>query len=627
MSAFPTCAAGMAKGTPPPRRQVSRIIPAAHCPPGRFRMIIRVEPTLNIAKQAYDAERFIDPSADTVNPFIQGDFAAGVAGGSPKRASEPSEHFDAPPLATQYDTFPMNSQLSGRRRGLYAALLIVGIAGAGAWTILYATQPGVGLYSDSTYYLNLARGLLAGRGFTIIDISGHLDPVPRYPFIYPTLLALPGLFRLDLLTGARWLGAILFFVNITLLGAITYRRCGNSAGAAALAAYLGCASFDMLSYHSIALSDAPSLLFVLLAFMFMGSYLEKGTAGFLICSAAATGVAFATRYAAAAFVLAGFTAILLLERKDFARRFRDAVFFGAGGSLLMILWTVRNLRYQSGATGRHLSIHPVMNMAQFKEFLLGISVWASNGAREAFDVYVRAPIVALVILVVLAIAVRALIRGNGSGLRQALPLLYIFTYAVVLLLTSTFLQADLFLDSLRILLPVHALMIILAVSVGSDLYRNMQASWKRAAAAAASLALAACFLVWMVGWARDMHEDGQGYASTNYTDSEMLQTIRDLPKDAKFYSNLPWPIGIYTDRRWSLLPTRIDITTLGKNPKYAGEMEKFARTLRERDVYLAWYKQGDDWYKFPSMKDVQSAVPLRVVAETEEGTIYEASGR
>jgi hypothetical protein len=44
--------------------------------------------------------------------------------------------------------------MSARKRDWYAALLIVGIAVAGTWTIRYATRPGIGLYSDSTIYLS-----------------------------------------------------------------------------------------------------------------------------------------------------------------------------------------------------------------------------------------------------------------------------------------------------------------------------------------------------------------------------------------------------------------------------------------------------------------------------------------
>jgi hypothetical protein len=516
--------------------------------------------------------------------------------------------------------------MSGRKHDLYTALLIVGIAGAGAWTILYATHPGIGIYSDSTVYLRLARQLLAGHGYTILDIQGKVDPVPQFPFVYPTLLALPGLFRGDLLAGARWIGAILFFANVLLIGAISYRQCCHSIGAAALAAFLGCASFDMLSYHAIVLSDATSLLFVLLAFMFMGNYLEKPSPRSFVGAAAATGLAFATRYAAAAFVLAGFAAILLWEKRAFARRLFDAVLFGLGSSSLMILWILRNMRYDLGATGRHLSFHPVLAMA-LKELLRGISTWASNGHLEGADVYVRASMVAAVILVVLAAAARASLSKPGTDLRSALPLLYILSYVVVLLLTSTFLQADVFVGSDRHLLPIHVFVIILVVNLGNRLHRRLEAGVPKAAASVFCVVISVCFLVWMTQWARTSHEDGQGYASTTYTDSEMLQTIRGLPKDARFYSNLPWPIGIYTDRLCELLPIKIDDTTFRENTKYRDQMEDFAKTMSEDDVYLAYFKEGDAYFAFPSIQEMQSFVPLRAVAQTEDGTIYAAAGR
>lgn len=517
--------------------------------------------------------------------------------------------------------------MSERKRDLYTALLIVGIAGAGAWTILYATHPGIGLYSDSAVYLSLARRLLAGHGYTLLQVDGNVDAIPQFPFVYPTLLALPGLFRVDLLAGARWIGATLFFATVLLTGAISYRWCCNSIGAAALAAFLGCASHDILTYHTLVLSDAASLAFVLLAFMFMGNYLEKPSPGSFVGAAAATGLAFGTRYAAAAFVFAGFAAILLWEKRAFAKRVLHAALFGLTSSSLMILWILRNLRYNEGATGRHLSFHPVMDMAQCKELLLAISSWASNGHLKAADLYVRASIVAAVILVVLVAAARASRRKPRTDLRPALPLLYILSYVVVLLLTSTFLQADLFLDSLRILLPFHVFMIILVVQMGNRLYQKLEPGIQKAAASVLCVVISVCFLIWMTQWAHSTREGGQGYASSTYADSPMLQTIRGLPKDARFYSNLPWPIGIYTDRTWSLIPTKVETATLGDDREYREQMEYFAENMGEDHVYLAYFKNGDDWFVFPSMKDIQAFVPLRTVAETQDGTIYAAAGR
>lgn len=494
--------------------------------------------------------------------------------------------------------------------------------------MLYATRPGMGLYSDSTYYLSVARRLLAGHGFTLLDIHRNVDPNTIFPFVYPTLLALPGLFRFDLLVGARWLGAFFLFLNVLLMGTIVYRQSRQSLGAAGMAALLGCTSSDIFSNHTLVLSDAASLTFVLLAFLLILNYLEKPSLGPFLGATLATALAFATRYAAAAFVIAGFAAILLWEKRPFARRLLNAVLFGLAGSSLMVLWVLRNMRYGGDATGRTLGFHLVMGMAQIKEILYALSTWASNGNLAPAGVPVRAALVAAVSLVVLVAAARVAVSKQGIDLRPAVPLLYIITYAAVLLLTTTFLQAELFDDGTnlaRILLPLHAFVIILAVQMGARLYQRVESGKLRAAGSVLGAALAVCFLVWAIQWARAAHEDGQGFASSTYADSAMLRAIRGLPGDARFYSNLPWPIGIYTDRLWELLPTGIDDTTAADNTEYRSQMTEFAQTLHEHDVYLAYFKDGDDWFAFPSLEDMQAFVPLRAVAETPEGTIYAAA--
>jgi hypothetical protein len=77
-----------------------------------------------------------------------------------------------------------------------------------------------------------------------------------------------------------------------------------------------------------------------------------------------------------------------------------------------------------------------MDMARFKQTLLAISTWASNGEFRGTGAYVRGAIVAAVVLVVLAAAVRASRGKAGTDLRPALPFLYILSYTVVLLLTA-----------------------------------------------------------------------------------------------------------------------------------------------------------------------------------------------
>jgi hypothetical protein len=170
-------------------------------------------------------------------------------------------------------------------------------------------------------------------------------------------------------------------------------------------------------------------------------------------------------------------------------------------------------------------------------------------------------------------------------------------------------------------------MIILAVYVGSNVYQQLEGNVPKVSASIFCIIIGACFLVWMTQWARRTHQRGQGYANSAYTHSKMLEIIRGLRKDARFYSNLPWPIEIYADRRCELLPLKADDTTSSVSSEYRDEMEDFAETMREKDVYLAYFKARDDWFAFPSIQEMQSVVPLHLVAEAEDGTLYAAAGQ
>ncbi len=510
----------------------------------------------------------------------------------------------------------------GKNLITYTLLAVFGLAGF--FAVLLATRPGIALYSDSTYYFGLARRLLDGHGYTLVNAYGEVDPVPKYPWVYPTILAIPGFFGVDLLAGARWSSAIFFAANIFLVGVILYRFSGRSTGTAVLGAFLALASYDTLSYHTVALSDAPFLLFTLAGFYLVGRQLESPAWLTLLLGAMATGVALSIRYVGGAFVAAGITAILLWEKKDAIPRAADACLFAAVSCLPMSLWLIRNLSYGDGATGRKLGFHPAIDMAQIKELVLAFSAWASGGSRSDGDLRIRGPIIVAAVLLVLVFALRSLLRGRNADQRTAFPALYILSYGVVLVAASTLLQADLFLDSLRMLIPFHVLVLFLVLLQGTSLYRSLKSGRIRSLAAAAILVVAVIFAGWARDFVRENAEDGQGYASSTYKESELLEAVRSLPPDARFFSNLPWPIGLHCNRPWSLLPTKIDVSTLHASSRYPSDLQAFVRALRQTNVYLAYFKQGDDWFQFPSLEEIRTCVPLEVVEEAEDGTIFAA---
>jgi hypothetical protein len=56
-------------------------------------------------------------------------------------------------------------------------------------------------------------------------------------------------------------------------------------------------------------------------------------------------------------------------------------------------------------------------------------------------------------------------------------------------------------------------------------------------------------------------------------------------------------------------------------------MQAFASALRKKNVFLAYFKKGDDWFQFPDLEEIKALIPLRVLAETEDGTLFAATNR
>src|SRR5260370_12545978 len=159
-------------------------------------------------------------------------------------------------------------------RGNPALILLILVTVSAAGIARWCMSSGVGVSPDSVIYLSAADSMIAGNGLKAIAFhyspkipSGQ--PLVSFPPTYPLLLSLSGILSADRLNGARWLHSILFAGNVFLTGIIVYLSTNRSSLAAICGALLSFSSSAMLEIHTMAWSEPPFILFVLLAVLFL----------------------------------------------------------------------------------------------------------------------------------------------------------------------------------------------------------------------------------------------------------------------------------------------------------------------------------------------------------------------
>jgi 4-amino-4-deoxy-L-arabinose transferase-like glycosyltransferase len=233
-------------------------------------------------------------------------------------------------------------------------IVLLLLAALGVVMHLVITAEAMGVTPDSVNYIGAARNLMQGRGLTLPFGRLAGEPVTHWPPLYPTLLAGLGRTNPDLLTDARLLNAALFGLLIFLVG-YAIRSHTRSFWIPLFGAFLVLASMDMVDIHVHVWSDALFLLLSLAGLLFLARHLVSSRMGLLVSSAALAALAFLTRYAGVALILAGLVSLLVLDRRSFPARLAKCLVFAAVSALPMALWLVLG----QTARPRPLAFHPI----------------------------------------------------------------------------------------------------------------------------------------------------------------------------------------------------------------------------------------------------------------------------
>ena len=434
-----------------------------------------------------------------------------------------------------------NPSLSSYARVLLVALVIA----LGMFLVWYSTTWGAGLISDTFQYVASARSLVAGAGFSIPYGDGLLEPMTKYPPMFSMALAVFEFVGISALQGARLLNILLFGVNIFLIF-ISVRQLTNSYFFSLLAALLFSVSFVLIEVHSWALTEPLYICLGLCTILAQARYFKETNRKWLILGAFLAAGVFLTRYVGLSLILAVII-VIFLSQLDFKRKLADALLFGSIAVLPTALWTLRGYLLTSTLNDRVIQFHPLTQ----KNYLSAINV--------IFEWFLPAPFVdrtlkflllfsAILFLGILFYLVRAY-KGRWPTLVQnneiiALHVLYPFTYGAMIIVSKTWVDADIGLSD-RILSPMLVSLLILFFALLSYLWQNVERT--KIAVSLIALGLFVYYLSGTIVSVPRLHQGGIGIARRGWHRSEPVQALRSY-SSFSIYTNSISSLYLWSDR-------------------------------------------------------------------------------
>ncbi len=447
-------------------------------------------------------------------------------------------------------------------RSVWSGLVII-LSLIGFCIVLYSTVWGAALSDDSYYYISSARNLLAGRGF---------DLVPNFPPLLPLILSLIGLFKVDPLVVVRWLNAILFAVNIYLVGRIVFEL-SRSYTFSILGSVFMLISSTMIMVHSWAMSEALYISLMLSGILIYTSGHTKGSWKTPVFSGLFFGLAAATRYIGVSLLFAGGIIWLLEAGKILRERLRNALLFSLVGITPLLLWMVRNQVIAGQPTNRVFELH-LMPGSMWITMLNTVLLWFIPGRLVHRKELLWSGAIALVILIGLSFyflrkrSSSAPNRWQNDEQKPVILLcLCILAYMFILIISRSFFDVRIPMDE-RLLSPVLVMGLILLVWILERLW-NIKHWLAYGSVVLISLLLLVTNLARSGEMVQSYHDVGRGYASAREHISETYAYLRKRP-DIPIYSNAFAGIYFWTDRVTNALPPPGDITAMKENMKQTG---------------------------------------------------------
>jgi hypothetical protein len=484
---------------------------------------------------------------------------------------------------------------------------------------------GIGISHDSIFYISASENLLNGNGISQIEAGTGIKPLTHFPPLYPLSLSFMGYF-IGVREAADWSASVLFGTNAVLIALVIFQG-SMSLWAGLLGGLLALISPLLLDIHFEALSEPLYIATMLTSFILLASFLKHRKSWQLILAAVAASLSYLTRYIGISVLLTGILSLILLYPGTYRTKFRKVSVYGMVAFIPNLIWYVRNYLLTGSLTNRVLAFHPV-SQEKLIEGLLSISRWILPGS---------APIglaLGMVAFVALTSTLGFLIKPmdtktayRDETVVRVQPILkviviYIILYLALLFISLTFFDISTRLDN-RILVPFYVMFLMLSIISIQRFLVTSRLSLRKAL-----LLISAALFAWVLiayvprSWEliRVMRQEGIGYSSTSWRNSEIIAVLRRLDSGAIIYSNEAFPLYYLTGIEAYGIPEKLDPVKSEEREDFQQGLDIMRERLRNPNSALVVFHQGYLREGMPTLNEI--AQGFVIAHESRDGVIF-----
>ncbi len=462
--------------------------------------------------------------------------------------------------------------------GLVAKLAVVAMGLAAAGLVLLGTAKyGPGLWPDGTNLLWAAKNVIAGRGF----LASDGQPMVEWPPLFPALVALASVGRIDTWSAVRFMnalsfGLIIFLAGKVFLGSFRLRSLALLGTAAILI------SHPLAAVAVMAWPDTLLNLFVVLFLVLFSRFaVAPRVSTFIPVCLVVTGACLA-HYSGVSVALASIVAVALMPGVRPGTRFAYAATLGMSGLGPLAAWLGRNISLTGTLAGTRV---PVTRVHFLEGVLTALREWFFQ-PRLTRWLGILGLVLSVVLVVVLVLLVLRRNRRRTDRLAWfgRTSVVWLAAFGAFLLVPEPPMNFDPIPD--RVMVPAFVVTIYLLIS-GLDWlasYLSRKLSHARLAELA-SLALGLLWLSYPLTHVSTVYGNWVTYGTGGYNSDQWREsaTVKWLqanppPTELRVFTNEPLALRVCVGIPAERSPLRKD------------DLVSFRRSLGSSPALLVWFK-------------------------------------